>query len=118
MALQPLRIGQQARIFVVFALILRKTAPVLEKADKALRSSSTPCWAGATDQRATLAIDRAPAVVPSIQEGDGSPPGSAYIGHAKRENRNGLAVDGGITQASGTAERESALAMLALLQPG
>ncbi len=41
-----------------------------------------------------------------------------YIGHAKRENRNGLAVDGGITQASGTAEREAALAMLALLQPG
>ena len=28
------------------------------------------------------------------------------------ENRNGLAVDGGITQASGTAEREAALAML------
>jgi len=28
------------------------------------------------------------------------------------ENRNGLAVDGGVTQASGTAEREAALAML------
>jgi IS5 family transposase len=28
------------------------------------------------------------------------------------ENRNGLAVDGGITQASGTAEREAALAVL------
>src|SRR3546814_10083560 len=28
------------------------------------------------------------------------------------ENRNGLVVDGGITQASGTAEREAALAML------
>lgn len=28
------------------------------------------------------------------------------------ENRNGLAVDGGITQAGGTAEREAALAML------
>ncbi len=35
-----------------------------------------------------------------------------YIGHALMENRNGLVVDGGITQASGTAEREAALAML------
>ena len=35
-----------------------------------------------------------------------------YMGHALMENRHGLAVDGGITLASDTAEREAALAML------
>ncbi len=46
------------------------------------------------------------------KKGDGQPARLCYIGHALMENRNGLAVDGGITQASGTAEREAALAML------
>jgi transposase len=40
-----------------------------------------------------------------------------YMGHALMENRNGLVVDEQLTQASGTAEREAALAMLAE-QPG
>ena len=35
-----------------------------------------------------------------------------YLGHVLTENRNGLVVDVRITQASGTAEREAALAML------
>jgi transposase len=35
-----------------------------------------------------------------------------YFGHALMENRNGLAVAGQVTQASGTAERAAALAML------
>lgn len=46
------------------------------------------------------------------KKGDGQPARLCYIGHALMENRNGLAVDGGITQANGTAEREAALAML------
>lgn len=46
------------------------------------------------------------------KKGDGQPAKRCYIGHALMENRNGLVVDGGITQASGTAEREAALAML------
>jgi hypothetical protein len=36
----------------------------------------------------------------------------SYFGHALMENRNGLAVAGQVTQASGTAEREAAEAML------
>lgn len=40
-----------------------------------------------------------------------------YMGHALMENRNGLVVGARLTQASGTAEREAALAMLAE-QPG
>ena len=40
-----------------------------------------------------------------------------YMGHALMENRNGLVIDEQLTQASGTAEREAALAMLAE-QPG
>jgi transposase len=40
-----------------------------------------------------------------------------YMGHALMENRNGLVIDEQLTPASGTAERESALAMLAE-QPG
>lgn len=36
----------------------------------------------------------------------------AYLGHALMENRNGLIVDAQITHATGTAEREAALAMI------
>ncbi len=46
------------------------------------------------------------------KKGNGQPARLCYIGHAPMENRNGLVVDGGITQVSGTAEREAALAML------
>jgi hypothetical protein len=35
-----------------------------------------------------------------------------YMGHVLMENRNGLAVAAALTQATGTAEREAALAML------
>lgn len=41
----------------------------------------------------------------------------AYMGHVLTENRNGLVVDERLTEASGTAEREAALAMLGRL-PG
>ncbi|PKN59610.1 MAG: IS5/IS1182 family transposase [Deltaproteobacteria bacterium HGW-Deltaproteobacteria-11] len=37
----------------------------------------------------------------------------SYQGHALMENRNGLIVDGVITQATGTAEREAAVEMVA-----
>ena len=37
----------------------------------------------------------------------------SYLGHALMENRNGLIVDGLITHATGTAEREAALEMVA-----
>ncbi|PBB83093.1 IS5/IS1182 family transposase [Mesorhizobium sp. WSM3879] len=46
------------------------------------------------------------------KKGDGQPAKLCYLGHALMENRHGLAVDGSITQATGTAEREAALAML------
>lgn len=35
-----------------------------------------------------------------------------YLGHVLTENRNGLVVDVRLTEASGTAEREAALAMI------
>ena len=34
------------------------------------------------------------------------------MGHALMENRNGLVVRGGVSQATGTAEREDALALI------
>lgn len=43
------------------------------------------------------------------RKGDGQPAKLCYMGHALMENRHGLAVGGGITQATGTAEREAAL---------
>lgn len=46
------------------------------------------------------------------KKGDGQPARLCYLGHALMENRHGLAVDGGVTLATGTAEREAALAML------
>ena len=35
-----------------------------------------------------------------------------YIGHVLMENRNGMAVAGEVTQATGTAEREAALDLI------
>ena len=46
------------------------------------------------------------------RKGGGQPAKLCYMGHALMENRNGLAVLGGVSQASGTAEREVALAMI------
>ncbi len=46
------------------------------------------------------------------KKGDGQPAKLCYLGHALMENRHGLAVDGLVTQATGTAEREATLAML------
>ena len=46
------------------------------------------------------------------KKGDGQPAKLSYMGHALMENRNGLAVLGGVSQATGTAEREMALAMI------
>ena len=46
------------------------------------------------------------------KKGDGQSAKLCYLGHALMENRHGLAVDGGVTLATGTAEREAALAML------
>jgi len=66
---------------------------------KEKRSNET--YASTTDPEARL-----------YKKGDGQPARLCYIGHILMENRNGLAVDGGITQAGGTAERVAALAML------
>jgi transposase len=46
------------------------------------------------------------------KKGDGQPAKLCYIGHALMENRHGLAVCGGISQATGTAEREAALDLI------
>jgi transposase len=46
------------------------------------------------------------------KKGDGQPARLCYMGHALMENRHGLAVDGGVTSATGVAEREATLAML------
>lgn len=45
------------------------------------------------------------------KKGDGEKSRLCYMGHALMENRNGLVVDVQTTHASGTAEREAALAM-------
>jgi transposase len=46
------------------------------------------------------------------RKGDGQPARLCYLGHALMENRHGLAVGGGVTHATGTAEREAALALV------
>ena len=45
------------------------------------------------------------------RKGDGQEARLAYLGHVLIENRSGLAVGGTLTLASGTAEREAALAL-------
>lgn len=46
------------------------------------------------------------------RKGDGRESRLCFMGHVLMENRNGLAVDAALTHATGTAERETALAML------
>ena len=46
------------------------------------------------------------------KKGDGQPAKLCYIGHALMENRHGLAVCGSISQATGTAERQTALDLI------
>ena len=46
------------------------------------------------------------------RKGRGQESKLAYLGHATMENRNGLAVNGRVTRATGTAEREAALGMI------
>ncbi|SFQ18410.1 Transposase [Bradyrhizobium sp. Ghvi] len=46
------------------------------------------------------------------KKGDGRPAKLCYMGHALMENRHGLAVGGAVSQATGTAERETALALI------
>jgi len=47
------------------------------------------------------------------RKGNGHESRLCYMGHALMENRNGLALLGEVTQATGAAERETALALLA-----
>ena len=46
------------------------------------------------------------------RKGNGQPSRLCFMGHVLMENRNGLVVDAALTRATGTAEREAALAML------
>ena len=52
------------------------------------------------------------------RKGDGRESVLCYMGHALMENRNGLAVAGEVTHATGTAEREAALALVDARRPG
>lgn len=51
------------------------------------------------------------------RKGDGQPAVLGYLGHVLMDNRHGVVVDACVTPATGTAEREAALSMLAAL-PG
>jgi transposase len=46
------------------------------------------------------------------KKGDGQPAKLCYMGHALMENRHGLAVGGGVSLATGTAERQTALELI------
>jgi hypothetical protein len=48
----------------------------------------------------------------ALPQADGQPAKLRYMGHALIENRHGLVVGGLLTQATDTAEREAALALL------
>ncbi len=62
---------------------------------------SNESHASATDPEARL-----------YRKGNGRESKLCFMGHALMENRNGLAVGGGVSLATGTAEREEALAMI------
>jgi transposase len=52
------------------------------------------------------------------RKGDGQESRLCFMGHVLMENRNGLAVMGDVTRATGTAERESALDLIDRHRPG
>jgi transposase len=52
------------------------------------------------------------------RKGNGQAAKLSYMGHALMENRSGLIVQATLTQASGTAERQAAIAMLDRHAPG
>ena len=52
------------------------------------------------------------------RKGSGQPARLSYMGHALMENRSGLIVQATLTQATGTAERQAAIAMLEQHAPG
>jgi hypothetical protein len=52
------------------------------------------------------------------RKGPGKEAKLSFIGHAMTENRHGLVVETGFTQATGTAEREEAKAMIERHSPG
>lgn len=52
------------------------------------------------------------------RKGNGQESRLAYLGHALMENRNGLAVDGVVTHATGTAERDAATQLCEGLSEG
>ncbi len=51
-------------------------------------------------------------------KGNGQSSRMAFMGHVLMENRNGLLVGACLTRATGTAEREAALALLDAHRPG
>lgn len=53
-----------------------------------------------------------------FKKGKGKEAKLCFMGHALMENRNGLVVDACVTQATGTAERESAVGMLRFQESG
>jgi transposase len=53
-----------------------------------------------------------------FRKGPGKEARLSYMGHAMTENRHGLVVETGFTQATGTAEREEAKAMIERHSPG
>jgi len=53
-----------------------------------------------------------------FRKGDGQESRLCFMGHVLMENRNGLAVTGDVTQATGTAEREAALDLIDRHRPG
>ena len=65
----------------------------------------------------THAIDHRPGS-PAVPKGPGKEAKLNYLGHVLMENRHGLAVQTRLTQATGTAEREAAVAMIAAQAPG
>jgi transposase len=52
------------------------------------------------------------------RKGDGQESRLCYMGHVLMENRHGLAVAGDVTQATGTAERQTALDLIDSHRPG
>ena len=85
----------------------RPTIPETRRSISMASAAANATHASTTDPEARL-----------MRKGTGREAKLSYHGHVLMENRHGLAVDGCVTQATGLAERETALAMATNLPAG
>jgi hypothetical protein len=104
--------GDLAQKFLAVVLSQKRVTALLSSEHFSVDGTLIEAWAGASSRRmAQTATGRAREAW-LYRKGNGQAAELCYMGHLLMENRNGLIVGARLTAATGTAEREAALALL------